>query len=86
MKKTKAIYLSKVFCVFSILLLIFAYVFSLVVKLTMPMNEIIQTTKGGSLLLCVAYIVGLMAISILAQKIALRLVKKPNGLKNPKPF
>lgn len=78
MKKEKIIYFSKVFCVFSILLLVFAYIFSFVVQIMIPMNEIIQSSISGSLLLIAGYILGLMAITILAQKLALRFIKKPD--------
>lgn len=73
MRKEKRIYLLKVFCVFAILLLVFAYIFNFVIQITMPQTS----TTGNSLLSVGHYIVCLMAISVLAQKIALSLIKKP---------
>lgn len=78
MRKEKTIYLSKVFCVFTIFLLIFTYIFSFVIQIAMPMDKTTQTSISGSLLVGLAYIGCLMAISLLAQKLALRFVKKPD--------
>lgn len=80
MKKEKVIYYSKVFCLFSIFLLIFAYIYSFVIQIIMPMSETIQASTSENLLLCLAYIIGLMTISVLAQKLALRFVKKPDSV------
>lgn len=80
MKKEKVIYYSKVFCLFSIFLLIFAYIYSFVIQIIMPVSEAIQASTSENLLLCLAYIIGLMTISVLAQKLALRFVKKPDSV------
>ncbi|WP_180099910.1 hypothetical protein [Acinetobacter sp. YH12153] len=80
MKKEKVIYYSKVFCLFSIFLLIFAYIYSFVIQIIMPVSETIQASTSENLLLCLAYIIGLMTISVLAQKLALRFVKKPDSV------
>lgn len=80
MKNEKVIYYSKVFCLFSILLLIFAYIYSFVIQIIMPVSETIQASTSENLLLCLAYIMGLMTISVLAQKLALRFVKKPDSV------
>lgn len=74
----KNIYLSKALCVFTIFLLIFTYIFSFVIQIAMPMDKTTQTSISGSLLVGLAYIGCLMAISLLAQKLALRFVKKPD--------
>ena len=80
MKKEKVIYYSKVFCLFSILLLIFAYIYSLVIQIIMPVSGTIQASTSENLMLCLAYIIGLMTISVLAQKLALRFVKNPDSV------
>lgn len=80
MKKEKVIYYSKVFCLFSIFLLIFAYIYSFMIQIIMPVSETIQASTSENLLLCLAYIIGLMTISVLAQKLALRFVKKPDSV------
>lgn len=80
MKKEKVIYYSKVFCLFSIFLLIFAYIYSFVIQIIMPVSETIQASTSENLLLCLAYVIGLMTISVLAQKLALRFVKKPDSV------
>jgi hypothetical protein len=78
MKKEKVIYLAKVWCVFAILLLIFAQIFNFVIQITMPMNKAIQTSTSGNLIQAIGYMACLIAISILAQKLALRFIKKPD--------
>lgn len=80
MKKEKVIYYSKVLCLFSVLLLIFAYIYSFLIQIIMPVSETIQASTSENLLLCLAYIMGLMTISVLAQKLALRFVKKPDSV------
>lgn len=78
MKKEKVIYLAKVWCVFAILLLIFAQIFNFMLQIIMPMNEAIQSSISGNLIQALGFMACLIAISFLAKKLALRFVKKPD--------
>ncbi|ENV43319.1 MULTISPECIES: hypothetical protein [Acinetobacter] len=87
MKKEKLVYPIKVSIIYAVLLTVFAYLFSKVVQLISETVKTFETSFMHIAVIALFFIVGLMAISTLAQKLAVKLIKAPeskNEDNNPK--
>ena len=87
MKKEKLVYPIKVSIIYAVLLTVFAYLFSKVVQLISETVKTFETSFMHIAVIALFFIVGLMAISTSAQKLAVKLIKAPeskNEDNNPK--
>lgn len=80
MKKEKIIFFFKVTALYVLILTVFAFAFSKALNFIMPV--ILPTSLMGAVFGSLGFIVCLMAIALLAQTIALKLVKKPEEVQN----
>ncbi|WP_329417801.1 hypothetical protein [Acinetobacter indicus] len=79
MKKAKFVYLTKVSIIYAVLLAFFAYLFSKVLHIVLETVKTFETSLMNIAVMGLFFIVGLLGISLLAQKLALKLIKAPES-------